>query len=114
MNGSQRKDSTTRRNIIASNPKVEQVASYNTIVNVRWVNVEDATLDKSLLKLIEDCGWKAENGPSKSSVYGKLEKLLEEIQPGCGMKARPHIESWVRPLRKQYSAIVEMRGPNFC
>lgn len=36
------------------------------------------------------------------------EKLLEEIGPGCGIKARPHSESWVRLLRKQYFAIEEM------
>uniref|UniRef100_A0A162AHN3 Uncharacterized protein n=1 Tax=Daucus carota subsp. sativus TaxID=79200 RepID=A0A162AHN3_DAUCS len=99
---------------MGSNAQVKQVAfkSNNTTVNVRWGSKEDATLVKSLLKLVDDGGWRAENGQLKSGAYGKLEKIMGELLPGCGMKARPHIESRVRLLRKQFFAIEEMRGPN--
>ncbi|WOK94641.1 Ubiquitin domain [Canna indica] len=56
--------------------------------------------------------WKADNGQLKNGVYAKLEMLMEQKLPRCGMKAKPHIEFRVKLLRNQFNAIAEMLGPN--
>ncbi|CAI9089612.1 OLC1v1024214C1 [Oldenlandia corymbosa var. corymbosa] len=38
--------------------------------------------------------------------------MLDDKMPGCGLKAKPHIDSRIRLLKKQTAAIKKMMGPN--
>ncbi|WOL19915.1 hypothetical protein Cni_G28717 [Canna indica] len=57
-------------------------------------------------------GWKDDNDQFKSDAYVKLEVLMKQKLPGCGMNAKPHIKSKLKSLQNQFNAIDEMLGPN--
>ncbi|XP_074299992.1 uncharacterized protein LOC141631191 [Silene latifolia] len=77
----------------------------------RWSSVEDQALVSAMQDLLVLGGWKADNGQFKNGAYSKIETLLEEKLPGCGKRAKPHIESRVKTLRKQFDAITDMLSP---
>ena len=62
-----------------------------------WKNDEDAVLVECLQELFTDPIWKGEGG-FKNGYMNKLEKMIEEKLPGCGLKATPHIESRIKYL----------------
>lgn len=74
------------------------------------------SLDRALINAMNDLidlgGWKTDNGQFKNGAYAKLEILMKEKLPECDKKAKPHIESRVKLLRKQYDAIPEMLSPS--
>lgn len=78
----------------------------------QWTAVEDRALVESLLDLVNNGKWKAENGTFKPGYLQHLENIMNEKIPGCGLKAQPHIDSRVKILKRQYNAISEMLGPN--
>ncbi|WOL08836.1 hypothetical protein Cni_G17589 [Canna indica] len=94
--------------------KFKQVGNNNNHTRpcVRWGYTEDQALISALNDLMDYGGWKADNGQFKSGAYAKLEMLMEQKLSGCGMKAKPHIESRVKLLRNQFNVIAEMLGPN--
>ncbi|KAI5411880.1 hypothetical protein KIW84_056807 [Lathyrus oleraceus] len=75
----------------------------------QWTAKEDAILNKGLLQLLDD-GWKADAGTFKPGYTKVLEKYLHGKNPNCTLKANPHIESRVKRLKSQYSAIKDMMG----
>ncbi|CAJ2671348.1 unnamed protein product [Trifolium pratense] len=77
----------------------------------QWTAEEDAVLVQGLLKLVDD-GWKADAGSFKPGYTKVLEKYILNKFPGCTLKANPHIESRVKRLKSQYSAIKDMLGPS--
>jgi hypothetical protein len=77
----------------------------------QWTAEEDAVLVQGLLKLVDD-GWKADAGSFKPGYTKVLEKYIHNKFPGCTLKANPHIESRVKRLKSQYSAIKDMLGPS--
>lgn len=75
----------------------------------QWTAEEDAILNKDLLQLLDD-GWKTDAGTFKPGYTKVLEKYLHGKNPNCMLKANPHIESRVKRLKSQYSAIKDMMG----
>ncbi|KAK9690983.1 hypothetical protein RND81_09G168800 [Saponaria officinalis] len=78
---------------------------------VRWSTTEDGALVSAMQDLLDLGGWKANNGQFKNGAYAKLETFMEKKIPGCEKKAKPHIESRAKTLRKHYDAITEMLSP---
>lgn len=78
----------------------------------QWTAQEDAALMESLLQLVENNHWKADAGTFKPGYTKELEKYIHAKIPNCTLKASPHIESRVKHLKTQYSAIKDMLGPN--
>ena len=74
----------------------------------RWTDAEDLELVSSIQDLLDLGGWKADTGQFKSGAYAKIEALMEKKIPGCGRKAKPHIESRVKTLRKHFDVVTEM------
>ncbi|CAO2836033.1 unnamed protein product [Amaranthus hypochondriacus] len=74
----------------------------------RWSLVEDQALISSMNDLLDLGGWKADNGQFKSGSYAKLETLILQKLPNTEKKAKPHIESRVKILRKHFDAITDM------
>nr|CAD1833871.1 unnamed protein product [Ananas comosus var. bracteatus] len=72
-----------------------------------WKDIEDEVLVQCLQELSTDPQWKGENG-FRNRYFSKLEKMIEEKLPGCGLKANPHIESRVKYFKQKYSAISEI------
>ncbi|XP_019107593.2 uncharacterized protein At2g29880 [Beta vulgaris subsp. vulgaris] len=75
---------------------------------MRWLVSEDRALICAMNDLVDLGGWKADNGQLENGAYAKLETLMKQKMPECEKKAKPHIESRVKLLRKQYDAISEM------
>ena len=65
---------------------------------------------QGLLQLVED-GFKADASSFKPGYTKALEKYIHNKFLGCTLKANPHIESRVKLLKRQYSAIKDMLGP---
>ena len=72
-----------------------------------WTKDEEWALVNGLLELSADPGWKAE-GNFKSGYQVKLESMLNEKFPTCGLKAYPHIDSKTKWFRDKYNVITEM------
>ncbi|XP_074299547.1 uncharacterized protein LOC141630674 [Silene latifolia] len=79
--------------------------------NAWWSSAEDQALVSAMQDLLDLGGWKADNGQFKNGAYSKIATLLEEKLPGCGKRDKPHIESRVKTLRKQFDAITDMLSP---
>ncbi|GAU43673.1 hypothetical protein TSUD_302360 [Trifolium subterraneum] len=86
---------------------------FNSVKSTKrqWTAEEDAVLVQGLLKLVDD-GWKADAGSFKPGYTKVLEKYIHNKFPGCTLRANPHIESRVKRLKSQYSAIKDMLGPS--
>ena len=72
-----------------------------------WTKDEEWALVNGLLELSADPVWKAE-GNFKSGYQVKLESMLNEKFPTCGLKAYPHIDSKTKWFRDKYNVITEM------
>ncbi|XP_048500636.1 uncharacterized protein At2g29880-like isoform X2 [Beta vulgaris subsp. vulgaris] len=79
---------------------------------MRWSVCEDRALISAMNDLVDLGGWKTDNGQFKNGAFAKLETLMKQKLPECEKKAKPHIESRVKLLRKQYDAISEMLSPS--
>ncbi|KAK9668488.1 hypothetical protein RND81_13G064100 [Saponaria officinalis] len=90
---------------------IAKEAGSSTRNCLRWSLTEDRALVSAMQDLLDLDGWKTDNGQFKNGAYAKFEALMEQKLPGCGKKAKPHIESRVKTLRIQYDAITEMLSP---
>ncbi|PON83585.1 Myb/SANT-like domain containing protein [Trema orientale] len=77
-----------------------------------WTTDEDNKLIKALLEIHNEGKFKAE-GNFKAGHLIAIERYLEVQLPGCGLKAKPHIESRMKTLKAQFYIVHEMlTGPN--
>ena len=65
----------------------------------KWGSAEDAKLVESLVELVTQGSWRADNGTFRSGYLQQLKKLMEEKLHGCGLKATPHIEYRIKLLK---------------
>ena len=72
-----------------------------------WIRDEEWALVHGLLELSADPLWKAE-GNFKGGFLVKLDSMLNEKFPNCGLKAYPHIDSKTKWFRDKYNVITEM------
>ena len=79
---------------------------------MRWTPTEDRALVTTISDLLDLGGWKADNGQLKNGAWAKVESIMQLKLSGCNKKAKPHIDSCVKLLRKQYDAITEILGPS--
>ncbi|KAL8109184.1 hypothetical protein AgCh_025324 [Apium graveolens] len=77
----------------------------------RWTPVEDRALITAINDLLDVGGCKADNGQFKNGTWAKVEAIMLRKLPGCDKRAKPHIESRVKLLRRYYDAIAEMLSP---
>ena len=66
---------------------------------------------ESLLELVHNGRWKADNSSFRPGYQQELKKKLEEKIPGRGLKTK-NIDSHFKLLKRKYNAICEMLGPN--
>lgn len=67
----------------------------------KWTQTEDFELVIALREMVNVGTCKADNG-FKSDYLGFLEDKLQASLPNSGLKARPHIESRMKTLKKDF------------
>ncbi|KAL7167541.1 hypothetical protein ACSBR2_038078 [Camellia fascicularis] len=72
-----------------------------------WTDEEDRELVYALFDMVNTVNHKADND-FKSGLLGVLEGVLHEKLPGCGIKAKPHIESRVKTLKTDTGSVFDM------
>lgn len=78
----------------------------------KWTSLEDEALVSCMVDLFKTGTDNREWG-FKSGYLGELEKLLKQKMPNSGIKARPHIESRLKTLRKDWGIVFDMvYGPH--
>ncbi|KAK1404669.1 Tetratricopeptide repeat protein like [Heracleum sosnowskyi] len=83
----------------------------NTRKCLRWTPAEDRILVTAISDLLDMGGWKADNGQFKNGAWAKVEAIMHQILPSCE-KIKPHIDSRVKLLRKQYDVVAKMLSPS--
>ncbi|GER47433.1 DNA-binding storekeeper protein-relatedtranscriptional regulator, partial [Striga asiatica] len=78
----------------------------------KWNNEEDAKLVDALLDMVNLGTYKAENG-FKPGYLNFVEDKLRVSLPNSGFKAKPHIESRIKTLKRDFNIVYDMlNGPN--
>ncbi|XP_039135802.1 uncharacterized protein LOC120273238 [Dioscorea cayenensis subsp. rotundata] len=72
-----------------------------------WTTDEDKALIDALIELSTNPMWRAENG-FRNGYLVQLERMIKEKLPQSMIKASPNIESRVKLLRKQTTAISDI------
>ncbi|OWM67991.1 hypothetical protein CDL15_Pgr017559 [Punica granatum] len=73
----------------------------------KWTMAEDAVLISCMIDLRNMGTHNADIG-FKSGYLSELEKMLLEKLSNCGIKARPHIESLLKTLKKECAIVYDM------
>ncbi|KAK9062870.1 hypothetical protein SSX86_020060 [Deinandra increscens subsp. villosa] len=76
--------------------------SYRT-----WTINEDAKLVEALMNMVNTGGFRSDNG-FRSGYLNYLEACLKESLPESGFSAKPHIESGIRTMKKDWQAVYDM------
>ena len=76
-----------------------------------WTDEEDRILVECLVQCVQSGHWQADNGTFRPGFLSNILRMMQHRIPGCSIQVSPHLESRVRTLKRQYSAIVEMLGP---
>ncbi|POO03065.1 hypothetical protein TorRG33x02_011260 [Trema orientale] len=92
---------------------MESSKAKSTEPNKRfWTTDENNKLIEALLEIYNEGKYKAE-GNFKVNHLTTIERYLEIYLSGCGLKAKPHIESRMKTLKAQFCTVYEMlTGPN--
>ena len=72
-----------------------------------WTKEEEEKMLNILDALVANSS-RADNGTFKYGSYKYIENELEKLQPGCGLKAYPHIDSKIRIWKKNYRVLFDM------
>ncbi|CAA0810629.1 Unknown protein [Striga hermonthica] len=121
------RDAITRRNgLVVPRAWIINLKKQEVVVNVepfrpeennsgnkrKWNNEEDAKLVEALLEMVNLGTYKAENG-FKPGYLNYVEDKLRVSLPSSGFKAKPHIESRIKTLKKDFNIVYDMlNGPN--
>ncbi|OWM72011.1 hypothetical protein CDL15_Pgr017894 [Punica granatum] len=73
----------------------------------KWTLAEDAVLISCMIDL-RNMGTHNTNTGFKSGYLLELEKMLLEKLPNCDIKARPHIESRLKTLKREWANMHDM------
>ncbi|KAK9158350.1 hypothetical protein Scep_004924 [Stephania cephalantha] len=73
----------------------------------KWAHFEVANLVKAMKDMVNSGAYKADNG-FKPGYITFLEEALKVSCPNSGIKGRPHIESHIKTLKKDWSMVHDM------
>ena len=74
----------------------------------KWTEEEDEKLVEALMELVNTGKFKADNG-FKPGYLTFLESSLQTKLPTARIKGKPHIESRMKTLKKDFSAVYDIR-----
>ena len=72
-----------------------------------WTTDEDAKLVEALVNMVNTGGFKADNG-FKSGYLQYLEQVMKESVPDSGILGKPHIESRIKTMKKDWQVVHDM------
>lgn len=75
----------------------------------KWSMVEDSIFISCMLELQSTGRFNADSG-FRSGYMNELERMLEQKLPGCGLKPRPHIDSRLRSLKREWRVVYDMKN----
>ncbi|XP_052621641.1 uncharacterized protein At2g29880 [Lactuca sativa] len=81
---------------------MEKIRNYRN-----WTITEDAKLVEALVNMVNMGGYKADNG-FKSGYLLHLENALKEKIPNSGILGKPHIESRIKTMKKDWQVVYDM------
>ncbi|KAL4556449.1 hypothetical protein LXL04_039101 [Taraxacum kok-saghyz] len=100
------------RNVIermASQPPSDRGPGKN---KRKWNDIEDEKLVKAMVDILNSGShFKSDNG-FKPGFFGAVETRLAVSLPNSGIKAKPHIESRIKTLKSDWSAVHDMMSWN--
>ncbi|XP_057778464.1 uncharacterized protein At2g29880-like isoform X3 [Salvia miltiorrhiza] len=77
----------------------------------KWNHFEDSKLVEALLDMVNIGAYKADNG-FKPGYLSFIEEKLQVSLPNSGLKAKPHIESRIKTLKKDFHIVYDMVNGN--
>ncbi|KAI3749421.1 hypothetical protein L2E82_20033 [Cichorium intybus] len=77
-----------------------------------WTDNEENKLVEALVNMVNAGGYKADNG-FKSGYLAHLEQVLKESLPESGLSGKPHIESKIKVMKKDWQVVYDiLHGSN--
>lgn len=73
----------------------------------KWKHEEDAKLVGVLLDMVNLGLYKADNG-FKPGYLNYVEEKIQASLPNSGLKAKPHIESRIKTLKRDFNIVYDM------
>ncbi|KAA8538077.1 hypothetical protein F0562_027685 [Nyssa sinensis] len=78
----------------------------------KWTENEDEKLIEAMFHAVNTGNHRADNG-FKPGFYHVVERELNVKLPGAGIKAKPHIESRIKTMKRDFNIVYDMLyGPN--
>ncbi|KAI3505277.1 hypothetical protein L1887_27315 [Cichorium endivia] len=72
-----------------------------------WTDNEENKLVEALVNMVNAGGYKADNG-FKAGYLAHLEQVLKESLPESGLSGKPHIESKIKVMKKDWQVVYDM------
>ncbi|XP_076885892.1 uncharacterized protein LOC143535553 [Bidens hawaiensis] len=72
-----------------------------------WSSDEDAKLVEALINMVNMGGFRSDNG-FRSGYLQHLEASLKESLPGSGILGKPHIESRIKTMKRDWQVVYDM------
>ncbi|KAJ8617858.1 hypothetical protein MRB53_014044 [Persea americana] len=79
----------------------------------KWTDAEDKELVYALFDMVNAGTHKADNG-FKPGFLGVIEAVLKQKLPGSGIKAKPHIDSRIKTMKKDFHVVYDMLNGENC
>ncbi|KAK9160893.1 hypothetical protein Syun_007234 [Stephania yunnanensis] len=85
----------------------EDSANNSETSRRKWSHAEDVALVNAMVEMVASGVYKCDNG-FKPGYLTKVEEALKTACPNSGIKARPHIESRLKSLKKDWFIMNDM------
>lgn len=72
-----------------------------------WTNIEETKLVEALVIMVNTGGFRADQG-FKSGYLTHLEHLLKKSMPNSGILGKPHIESKIKVMKRDWQTVHDM------
>ncbi|CAN1160539.1 hypothetical protein LINPERHAP2_LOCUS23374, partial [Linum perenne] len=86
----------------------DENATENPRDYYKWTDQTDSVLVECMQDMAKQ--QQVENGQFKAGAFKEIEKMMEVLLVGHGIKASPHIKSRIKVLKKQFQIVQELRG----
>ncbi|CAL1411003.1 unnamed protein product [Linum trigynum] len=96
-----------RKQVIQVEGEVQPTGPYFS-----WDEKLNALLIQCMVELVQR--HQVENGSFKNGTFSKLQTMMEERAPGCGVQIEPHIRSRHKKLKKDFHVVHLLKNQSGC